>query len=189
MTRRDDIGALCPKHNDEMRAHFVPAMQAEILPTCGRMAFLLLPCYSEAPHLMLKSTSLALIAIALFVAVFLHAEERMRAGLWEVITTHDGKPSGNTGSTCYTPAMVQLGNTPAANLKEAIAKSMVNRHCSLTDFKLDGNKVSMTTVCGARSSVVTTTYSADAFETTGTTTNQGVATVTNMKGRRLGDCK
>ena len=138
---------------------------------------------------MTKPISIALIALSFSATALLYAEDRMRAGLWEVITTVDGKPSGVTGGTCYTPAMVQLGNTPAAALKEATAKTLAARHCQLSDFKMEGNKISMSMVCGARSSATSTTYTVDAFETTGTTTAAGVSTVTHMKGRRLGDCK
>lgn len=136
-----------------------------------------------------KRISTALIAVAFSSAALLYAEDRMRSGLWEVITTVDGKPSGVSGGTCYTPAMVQVANSPGATLKETTEKSLAARHCTLKDFKMEGNKISMAIVCGARSSVTSSTYAVDAFETTGTSTTAGVSTVTHMKGRRIGDCK
>ena len=85
--------------------------------------------------------------------------------------------------------MVQLANSPAEKLKEASEKSYAARHCTIKDFKTEGNKVLMATLCGARSSVTTSTYTVDAFETTSTATAEGVSTVTHLKGRRIGDCK
>lgn len=135
------------------------------------------------------TTYVAAVLAVVSATVSLYAEDRMRAGMWEVVTTLDGKSSGITGSTCYTPAMVQLGNTPAATLKQEIEKSLTARHCTLKDFKLEGHRVSMSMVCGPRSSSASTTYSVDTFETTVTSTSADGKTVTQMKGHRTGDCK
>jgi hypothetical protein len=118
----------------------------------------------------------------------LYAEDRMRAGLWEVTTTLNGKSSGSH-NTCFTPAMVALGNSPEKTLREATEKSTTKSGCTLKDFKVDGNTISMTQVCGARTLVVSSTYSADAFDTVATSTEAGVSMATRMKGRRIGDCK
>jgi hypothetical protein len=85
--------------------------------------------------------------------------------------------------------MVARGNSPAKTLREATEKSSAKSGCSLKDFKLDGNTISMTQVCGARTLVVLSTYSRDAFDTVDTSTEAGVSTATHMKGRRIGDCK
>jgi hypothetical protein len=132
-----------------------------------------------------------LIKLAFLISMvgLLFAEERMRAGLWDVITTVDGQPSGVKGGTCYTPAMVEAGNRPVATLKETTEKNLVARGCQLKEFKLEGNKITMSTVCRSRSSTTTTTYTNDAFETTSTSITQGVTSVVNMKGKRTGDCK
>lgn len=130
-----------------------------------------------------------LLSISLSLAAVTHAEERMRAGLWEVITTVDGKPSGTTGGTCYTSAMVQLANSPAPALKEATMKSMTARHCTLNEFKLEGRTISMKSVCGPRSLMTSSMYGVDSFETNSSATTGGVTTTSRMKGRRLGDCK
>ena len=132
---------------------------------------------------------LALIAMT-FAAAVLLAEERMRAGLWEVTTTLDGKQSGVMGSNCYTPAMVELANMPANMMREATEKSVTKGgHCTLNDFKLEGNKISMTTSCGGRLMVYRSTYSGETFETLVTSTEAGVKKVISTKGRRTGDCK
>ena len=133
--------------------------------------------------------ALALICLTFPGAAWLRAEERMRAGLWEVTTTLNGKPAGPSHNTCYTPAMVALGNSPAKSLREATEKQSIKSGCTLNDFKMDGNTTSMTQVCGATTLVVSSTYSLDAFDTVATSTEAGVSTATHMKGRRIGDCK
>ena len=136
-----------------------------------------------------RTNLLALTALAFSATALIYAEDRMRAGLWEVTTTVDGKTSGVTGGTCYTPAMVEMANSPAKTLRESTEKSLISRHCTLKEFKMAGNSISMSSVCGARSSVTSSTYTVDAFETATTSTTAGVDTVTHMKGRRMGDCK
>src|ERR1039458_2487633 len=98
-----------------------------------------------------SATLLVLIALTLPAAKCLRAQDRMRAGLWEVTTTSDGKPAGAPHSSCFTPAMVELANMPAKTLREATEKAATkNGGCTMTDFKLEGNKISMTLSCGAR---------------------------------------
>ena len=129
------------------------------------------------------------IAMILAFAVLLHAEERMRAGLWEISSkwNNDQAPAHNT---CFTPQMVERGNLPAAELRDATEKSLGKRAgCALKDFKLSGNTLSMRSVCGAKTLDIKTTYTKDAFETVATSTEAGVIGVSRMKGRYLGACK
>jgi hypothetical protein len=136
-----------------------------------------------------RTTLFALTALAFSATALIYAEDRMRAGLWEVTTTVNGKSSGVRGNTCYTPAMVEMANSPAKTLRESTEKSLISRNCILKEFKMEGNSISMSSVCGARSSVTSSTYTVDGFETASTSTTAGVSTVTHMKGRRMGDCK
>ena len=133
--------------------------------------------------------AIALICLTFPGAAWLRAEERMRAGLWEISSTLNGKSPGPSHNTCFTPAMVALGNSPAKSLREATEKSSAKSGCTLKDFKLDGNTISMTQVCGARLLVVLSTYRLDAFDTEATSTEAGASTATHMKGRRIGECK
>jgi hypothetical protein len=138
----------------------------------------------------IKSTALlALIALTFPGATCLRAEERMRAGLWEVTTQHNAEPAGVSGNTCYTPSMVEFANMPAKMLREFTEKLNARRGCMLKSFKMAGNKMSMEKVCGAKSTVISSTYSGDAFETVDTSTEAGVCTIIHMKGRRIGECK
>jgi Protein of unknown function (DUF3617) len=135
------------------------------------------------------TTTFALICLALAGAAWLHAEERMRAGLWEVISTFNGTPSGTAGNTCYTPAMVAVGNAPATEVKQAAEKLSTAQGCTIREFTMDGNKMSMTKVCGAKTSVIVSTYSGDRFETVDTATKGGVTSVMRMTGKRVSECK
>jgi Protein of unknown function (DUF3617) len=138
----------------------------------------------------IKSTALlALIVLTLPGATCLRAEERMRAGLWEVTIQHNAEPAAVSGNTCYTPAMVEFANMPAKMLREATEKLNTRRGCTLKSFKMDGNKMSMEKVCAAKSTAISSTYSGDAFETVDTSTEAGVITIIRMKGRRIGECK
>lgn len=135
------------------------------------------------------TTSVALVCLTLAWAACLYAEERMRAGLWEVASSFNGKQSATLGNTCYTPAMVAFGNQPASAIREATEKTTTKRGCSLKDFKIDGNTMSMTKVCGPKSSVITSTYTGDTFETVDKSTTNGVTEVMRTTGRRIGNCR
>ena len=49
----------------------------------------------------------------------LRAEERMRAGLWEITMMSDAK-AGSIGKTCYTPAIVEFPNRPVGQVCAAL---------------------------------------------------------------------
>ena len=135
-----------------------------------------------------SATIPALVGIMFTVAPLLRAEDRMRPGLWEMTTTLVGKPS-RTRSTCFTPAMVELANQPAQMLREATAKAVAkNGLCTLKDFKMDGNTISTTQVCGSKSTTITSTYSRDAFDTVVKSTDHE-ASLVRMQGKFLGTCK
>lgn len=135
------------------------------------------------------TTTFALICLTLSGAAWLHAEERMRAGLWEVMSSLNGEPSGTLGNTCYTPAMVATANAPAAEVKKNAEKLSTRQGCTIKEFTMDGNKMSMTKVCGAKTSVIASTYSSDRFETVDKATKGGVTSEMRMTGKRVGECK
>ena len=85
------------------------------------------------------ATLLALSALLFPAAVSLRAEDRMRAGLWEITSTLNGKSPGPSHNTCYTPAMVALGNSPAKSLREATEKSSAKKRLYAQGFQ-DGRK-------------------------------------------------
>jgi len=136
-----------------------------------------------------SATLLTLLALIIPGAAWLRAAERMRTGLWEITSLHNGKPAGVVANTCYTPAMVEFANASANTIRESTERNAARRGCTIKDFKVDGNHISMVRICGAKSAEISSTYSGDTFETIDTSTGGGAATVMHMKGRRIGDCK
>ncbi len=136
----------------------------------------------------LKAT-LAVMCFTICVATAVHAQERMRTGMWENTVTGHGQTA--TRSHCYKPADAAASNgSPAAiraEVEKALAKSGA---CTLKDFKLEGSTMTQTMVCGNSTLVNETKFhGGDSFETTITRTADGVTTVSQIKGRRTGDCK
>jgi len=54
---------------------------------------------------------------------------------------------------------------------------------------MDGNKMSITKVCGSKTSVIVSTYSGGRFETVDKATKGGVTSEMRMTGKRVGECK
>jgi hypothetical protein len=143
---------------------------------------------SRSKHMIKLTHHVALIALTFALTGSARAEDRMRAGLWELTTAYNG--TQNTHNTCFTPTMVELANSSAASMREATEKSLARLgNCTLKDLKLDGNKISTSMVCGAMSLAISSTYSSGAFETISTRTEAGVATASRIKGKFLGACK
>jgi hypothetical protein len=131
----------------------------------------------------------ALLCLTFGAATTLHAQERMRTGMWEDTVTGAGQTSPR--SHCFKPADAAMSNgSPGvvrAETEKAISK---NGACMLKDFKLEGNNLTLTMVCGSSTIVQETKFhGGDSFETTMTHTDGAVSKVMQIKGRRTGDCK
>jgi hypothetical protein len=62
--------------------------------------------------------------------------------------------------------------------------------CALKDFRLEADTMTQTMVCGSSTILQETRFhGGDSFETTMTHTEGGVTKVSQIKGRRTGDCK
>jgi hypothetical protein len=134
-------------------------------------------------------TAFMLICLTFSGAAALNAQERMRAGMWEITTSLDGDARGGSHTACYTPAMVALANGPVKTIREATEKEDTRNGCAMKDFKMEGNSISTTRVCRSSTLVVSSTYALSAFETVATSTERSGTRVVHMKGRRIGDCK
>ena len=138
----------------------------------------------------LKTTVMPMVmCLMLSAATTLHAQERMRTGMWEDTVTASGHTA--TRSHCFKPADAALSNgAPAVVRAESEKAFSKNGACTLKDFKLDGNTLTQTMVCG-KSTILQETrfHGGDTFETTMTYTEGGVSKVSQIKGRRTGDCK
>ena len=131
----------------------------------------------------------AVMCLTLSAASTLHAQERMRTGMWEnTVTAASGQTA--TRSHCFKPADAAMSNGSPAAVRAETEKAISKTACTLKDFKLDGNALTETMVCGTTTILPQTTFhGGDSFETTMTNTEGGVTRVSRIRGRRTGDCK
>jgi hypothetical protein len=131
----------------------------------------------------------ALISLTLLATPSLQAAERTKVGQWEFKSTVTGEAE-QTRTYCITPSEVKGINGDAQTDLDFLEKGAAPRHCTIKDFKLEGNTLSYTKVCAGYTFSDRTTYSGDSSEGVLTTKMDGKdAVVTHMKGRRLGACK
>jgi hypothetical protein len=120
-------------------------------------------------------------------ATALHAQDRMRAGMWE--NTVISSEHTITHNACLNAHDAETANGAPAVIRAALEKA-IGGSCKLTDFKMDDNSKTETMVCGARITRNETTFhGGDSMDTTVTQTTGGVVKVSHIKGRRTGDCK
>jgi hypothetical protein len=135
------------------------------------------------------SALLSLIALSLTATPALQAAERANVGQWEFKSTVAGETE-KTRTYCITAAQAQGINGDAQADRDFLEKGAAKRHCTIQDFKLDGNTLSYTQVCAGYAFSDRTTYNGDSSDGVLTTKMDGkAAVVTHMKGRRLGACK
>jgi hypothetical protein len=138
----------------------------------------------------LKMTVLpTVLCLTLSAATALHAQERMRTGMWEsTVTAASGQTA--TRSNCFKPADAAMSNGSSAVVRVETEKAISKSACTLKDFELDNNTLTQTMVCGTTTIHQETTFhGGDSFETTTTNTDGGVTKVSQIKSRRTGDCK
>ena len=78
----------------------------------------------------------AMMCLKLSAATVLHAQERMRTGMWESTVT---APCGQsaTHTSCFKPEDAAKSNGPAAAARAETGKAMSKSGCTLKDFNLD----------------------------------------------------
>jgi Protein of unknown function (DUF3617) len=134
---------------------------------------------------------LCMAALAAVVAPAARAEERIRAGQWEMTTTQDGKQI-NSGMSCITPEMAASSNTDQPAMRALLETSWAKANCTLTALAATANTVSYTVDCapgpGAKTITSASKYHGGTFETELTTTRNGTTTSTVTKGRYIGSC-
>lgn len=136
-----------------------------------------------------KKVVSAVMFFGLSATTALHAQERMRTGMWESTVT---APSGQsaTHSSCFKPEDAAKSNGPAAAARAETEKSMSKSGCTLKDFNLDSNTMTLTMICAGNAIQQETKFhGGDSTETTMTSTLNGVTKVSQIKSRRTGDCK
>ena len=117
----------------------------------------------------------------------LHAQVRVRPGMWENSMTAFGKTA--TTRLCIKPAEAAKSNGSPAMVRAATEKAMAGTGCTLKNFKLEGNALTYTMVCeGSTVLQETKFHGGDSVESTMTFTVGGAANVKKVKNRRTGDC-
>jgi hypothetical protein len=127
---------------------------------------------------------LAVIGLTLAVAP-LSAADRMQTGQWEFTSTSSGEV--HTFKHCVTKDEVGGVNGDTRSARAHVAKRAFG--CTITYYKVDGNTVSYTMICGPKTTRSIATYHGDTFEADMTIKVEGEAeVVTHVKARRLGPC-
>jgi hypothetical protein len=121
--------------------------------------------------------------IMLAISPALLAEQRLRAGQWEIAITGDNPHSY---TTCFTAAMTQGMNGSADAVRADTEKKAAARKFTVSGYKFDGTTLSYTAVGAERTFVNTASYHGDTFESLIITKTGGKEYTTRQKGRRLG---
>jgi hypothetical protein len=137
------------------------------------------------PKTVRLSALLAVIVLTLTVAP-LSAADRMQTGQWEF--THTANGDTHTFKHCVTPDEVAIVNADAQSAR-ALATKRAAGHCKMTDYRIGGNVVSYTMVCGTTTTRSTATYHGDSFEADLKTKAEGAPEVaSHVSAKRLGVC-
>jgi hypothetical protein len=134
----------------------------------------------------MKRTVIAVVGAMLMMPSGLFAADSIREGYWEVTsqTEMPGMPMKIPATTikhCYTKEDVK-------DQKKVIAK---DKNCTLTDYKVAGNKVIWAMKCTGQSAGTfngETIFSGDAYTSTMKMKTQGQNMTVKVKGKRIGEC-
>jgi uncharacterized protein DUF3617 len=96
-----------------------------------------------------------------------HAADRVRAGQWEQTLTVAGRTLSK--SMCLTQSDADALNGDARSIKTYAEHVSAPAGCKVTEVKIQGNQILVTSVCaGGKEHVGTTTYHGTSFETVNT---------------------
>ncbi len=134
----------------------------------------------------MKKSCLVLVVAMLSVPAMLFAADPITEGLWEITTQTEmpGMPMAippNTIKQCYTKEDVK-------DQKKVIAR---DKNCTLTDYKVSGNKVVWAMKCTGENSGTfngETIFSSNAYNSTMKMNTQGHSMTVKVKGKRIGNC-
>jgi hypothetical protein len=137
---------------------------------------------------MVRSTIFMAAIMLPLAASSLSGSERLRAGQWEYTTSHPGQTETASFKHCITAAEA-AGINGDLRTARAYAEKAAGADCKVTDYKVDGNSVSHTVVCGPVSVRSSATFTGTTSEGDLVTKREGrPEAVTHIKGKRLGDC-
>jgi len=109
------------------------------------------------------------------------AANRVKAGQWDTTFQMFGRTM--TKSTCLSPADAAAINGDAKSIAGYVEKVSAPSGCKVKDVRINGDQVSVTSVCGSgKAHVGTTTYHGDSWETVNTNGAKS-------RAKWLGPCK
>jgi len=95
------------------------------------------------------------------------AANRVKAGQWEATVEMLGQTM--TKSTCLSPADAAAINGDTKSITGYVEKASAPVGCKVKDVRINGDQVSVTSVCASgKAHVGTTTYHGDSWETVNT---------------------
>ena len=119
------------------------------------------------------------------------AQERLRAGLWEMTTTKGGQVI-NTGTHCFTAEDARSANGDAKTLRDASEATFAEASCKVKDMTVTSSTVSYVVECGSGADAHTlsavATYRGDTVESQMTVKRATLTDTTTSKGHRVGAC-
>jgi hypothetical protein len=116
----------------------------------------------------------------------LRAQDRLRAGMYDVTVTNNGNSASHR--RCVTAAEAKVANLSADAMRAQVEKAAKDEECTLKDFAIDGATVTMTMICSGVSVATKMTYRADAFDSVITTTSERGIHIMQTTQRRVGEC-
>ena len=121
------------------------------------------------------------------------AQDRVHAGLWEITLVQDGTP--NISSYCITPQAARGMSGDAATVQRYVEQAVSNENrgaCTVKNFKLEGNTISLLQACGSGQSAFTITmvrtYHGNTAESEVVSKIGGRELHIKSKQRRVGVC-
>jgi hypothetical protein len=134
----------------------------------------------------MKSTAVFVLGAVVLVSTAAVAADSIREGYWEITsqTEMPGMPMkipANTIKHCYSKEDVK-------DQKKVIAR---DKNCTMTDYKVVGNKVTWAMKCTGQSAGTfngETIFSSDAYSSTMKMKSQGQNMTVKVKGKRIGEC-
>jgi hypothetical protein len=131
---------------------------------------------------------------AIFAVAGSIAQDRVRAGLWEITFVQDGAPS--TSSYCITPAAARVMNSDSATVQEYVERAVSKEDgaaCTVRKFELQGNTLSLLKTCRSGKSEFTVslirTYHGDTAESEVVSRAGERELRIKSKQRRVGFCE
>ena len=119
------------------------------------------------------------------------AQERLRAGLWEMTTTKGGQVI-NTGTHCFTAKDAKSANGDAKTLRDASEATFAEASCKVKDMTVTSSTVSYVVECGSGADAHTlsaeASYRGDTVESQMTVKGATLTDTTTSKGHRVGAC-